>query len=1059
MRLSCQASREITGLLLLSMIFVGAFLPSLTINSSTLSKQPSPIHRLTQPQLSDPAPPASLGEVINVLGFSQPFGVAFNPLNNLTYITNLNGNPFGYPTSQSFYVNVYNGLTPVASIRLEDGATASSIAYNPSNGYVYVAYSVRTGVGNVSVISQTSVIANIPIPSLSYVYGMIYANGYMYLTDFDANVLIRLSGTTLLDTKSIKQPAGLAYDGSNGYVYVASYGSNSVLALNGANQVVANISRISTPLGVAYNPVSKDVYAVSSLSRNVTVITGTSISSFISPLPDAAAPGFDQYTNFIMYNPADSRMYVADGTSGFLTAISGTTPIGIDLHGGCSSNFISQLAYDPVHNYLYAADGFCGMALVRGGVLSARVPSLNDPWGEAYDSSNNRLYVAGGCSGDVSVYAGVDYVTTLHLVASTCSSPSAFLSGIAFDPSNGYVYVADTYSGNITVISGTSVVATVHVAPLNSNSFPLTFGLAYNAFNSNVYAADYSNHTVDVINGVKLLASIPLGGAASPTHVVYDPSNHYMYVTDSGTNQVRVVNGVSLLANLTFVAPPAGLAFNPSDNDMYVSNGNQVSLLSGTSLVNNITGLNSPYNLAYDPSLGYMYVTVTKGVSVINSTKILNTIATSTSPNEIIFNPSNDYLYQSDSQDNIIPIIGIPQTHLVTFNETGLPSGYPWSVKLGTANASSNTPNIRFSEPNGTFPFTIGNTPGFTPSPASGLILVNGTNVNKTITFTQNPSIPGAPRNLAAKAGAGYIFLTWNPPTSNGGSPITSYKVYRGPSLSAVTFLASTPNVTDYNDTGLGAGSTYFYLVTAVNAAGEGTYSNSVNATTASAPSAPQDLFATTGLGGVVLAWLPPASSGSSPILGYKVYRGASMGGEVYLASVGNVTSYTDSSVVGGRRYYYWVTALNGVGEGAPSAEASIDVPSAPSAPQNLVASASGSAIALRWSAPASNGGSSIIGYRVYRGSASGAETLLATLGNVTSYSDTSVSVGVGYYYRVTAVNSAGESTFSNEAYVMFIPYFAWILLGVGVVVVVGVSAWWLRMRRARASGGSAVQK
>ena len=72
--------------------------------------------------------------------------------------------------------------------------------------------------------------------------------------------------------------------------------------------------------------------------------------------------------------------------------------------------------------------------------------------------------------------------------------------------------------------------------------------------------------------------------------------------------------------------------------------------------------------------------------------------------------------------------------------------------------------------------------------------------------------------------------------------------------------------------------------------------------------------------------------------------------------------------------------------------------------------------VALGWTPPASNGGSAITGYKVYRGTASGGETLLTTLGLVTSYVDsTGVPNGTTYYYRVSAVNAVGEGALSNE--------------------------------------------
>jgi hypothetical protein len=91
--------------------------------------------------------------------------------------------------------------------------------------------------------------------------------------------------------------------------------------------------------------------------------------------------------------------------------------------------------------------------------------------------------------------------------------------------------------------------------------------------------------------------------------------------------------------------------------------------------------------------------------------------------------------------------------------------------------------------------------------------------------------------------------------------------------------------------------------------------------------------------------------------------------------------------------------------------------PTTPSAPLSLKASASNGQVNLTWSAPSSNGGAAITGYKIYRGTSSGGEsaTPIATVGNVTSYTDTSTSNGQTYYYEVSAVNSVGEGSKSSE--------------------------------------------
>lgn len=54
-------------------------------------------------------------------------------------------------------------------------------------------------------------------------------------------------------------------------------------------------------------------------------------------------------------------------------------------------------------------------------------------------------------------------------------------------------------------------------------------------------------------------------------------------------------------------------------------------------------------------------------------------------------------------------------------------------------------------------------------------------------------------------------------------------------------------------------------------------------------------------------------------------------------------------------------------------------------------------------------------GYKIYVGTASGLYTNTITVGNLTSYTVGSLAMGTTYYFAVTAYNSAGESTPSNE--------------------------------------------
>ncbi|MFZ0829841.1 MAG: hypothetical protein WAN40_01740, partial [Thermoplasmata archaeon] len=81
-----------------------------------------------------------------------------------------------------------------------------------------------------------------------------------------------------------------------------------------------------------------------------------------------------------------------------------------------------------------------------------------------------------------------------------------------------------------------------------------------------------------------------------------------------------------------------------------------------------------------------------------------------------------------------------PPTYTVSFTETGLPSAAPWSATLGGIQHASTTNTITFTEPNGTYAYTITDISGWhqTSLPYTGTVTVSGVAVTEpTFVFTQ----------------------------------------------------------------------------------------------------------------------------------------------------------------------------------------------------------------------------------------------------------------------------------------------------------------------------------
>ncbi|MBI4745207.1 MAG: hypothetical protein HY786_01335 [Deltaproteobacteria bacterium] len=128
-------------------------------------------------------------------------------------------------------------------------------------------------------------------------------------------------------------------------------------------------------------------------------------------------------------------------------------------------------------------------------------------------------------------------------------------------------------------------------------------------------------------------------------------------------------------------------------------------------------------------------------------------------------------------------------------------------------------------------------------------------------------------------------------------------------------------------------------------------------------------------------------------------------------------TSYTHAGLTNGAAYYYVVTAVNSYGESSESAEvfAKLDVPRPPGA---VAAVAGDGQATVSWSTV--DGATS---YNLYMASQSGVNKTnyasltdgMSQIGATSPYSHTGLTNGAAYYYVVTAVNSFGEGSESNE--------------------------------------------
>ena len=267
---------------------------------------------------------------------------------------------------------------------------------------------------------------------------------------------------------------------------------------------------------------------------------------------------------------------------------------------------------------------------------------------------------------------------------------------------------------------------------------------------------------------------------------------------------------------------------------------------------------------------------------------------------------------------------------------------------------------------------------------------------------------PTVPTNLAITGTTTTsISLSWGASTDTGGSGLARYRIYRNGSTTPLTTVTGTT----YTNTGLATGTSYTYRVTAYdNAGNESAAAGPVTgiARDVQAPTVPTNLAITgTTTTSISLSWGTSTDAGGSGRAGYRIYRD---GSTTPLATVTGRT-YTNTGLTTGTSYSYRVTAYDNAGNesaaAGPVTGIARDV-QAPTVPTNLaITGTTTTSISLSWGASTDSGGSGRAGYRIYR---DGSTTPLATVTGRT-YTNTGLTTGTSYSYRVTAYDNAGNES------------------------------------------------
>ncbi len=712
-------------------------------------------------------------------------GIVFDGANGHLYVTNAD-------TDTVTVVDAVSGSL-LKAIYLGSGTNPEGIAYDSTNGRLYVADS---GAGLVTVIDGATdlAIGNVTVGMNPLGMAFDAANGYVYATNSGSDNVSVINGATdtLVTTIGLAAvPEGIAYDAANKQLYIAQPYQGNVSVIDGSKNAVVGAIVVGPgayPWTVAYSAASGDLYVANDTSHSARALFEAGSVFVINGKTDTFAGSVvvGGQPSWLSVDPGSGNVYVPNALSENVTVIvvasnlaAGSIRVGTaPALGAYDEADLRVYISNPYGRSVFTVDGRTDRVLHETFVGPSSLPA-----GMAYDPATGDVYVSDAVLGDVVVMDASSGILTARIPLGSNARPQ----GVAYDPGNGYLYVADSGTRTVSVIDGATnrIVAnvTVGVTP---------FAIAVDDANGDLYVANggpmgSGSHTVSVINGTtdQVIATISFFASSMLNGIAYDSANGCLYVIQTDVGDVTVIDGatntVAGVIPLGFSALPTAVAFNAADRDLYEANalGNNVTVINGTT--NSVAGA---IDVGYAPSgvvaaSAHVYVSNDGSISVLATgapetypvtftetglppgaswSVNLGGVAHTSTTNRIAFSePNGTYSfavttvsgYAANPSSGPLTVNGVAigttitftlvPTYSLTFTETGLRSGTSWSVTLAGATQTATTSAIVFTEPNGTYSFSIGQVPGYVANRSSGPVTVIGTSVTVPTTFTSVP--------------------------------------------------------------------------------------------------------------------------------------------------------------------------------------------------------------------------------------------------------------------------------------------------------------------------------
>ncbi len=702
-------------------------------------------------------------------GGSGPSAIVFDPVDNYTYISN------SYSDSVAV-LGVY-GILAVLHV----GTHPVSMAVDTSSGEVYV---LNGGSDNISVIGGLSVTSTISLgaqaPPAGYASAVMQnahttssyitydsANGCIYAVDIFRYVTDVVKGSAVVAVVSTGSaggywttgtgsylPVSVVADPMNGYVYETNPMAGN-LTVVGNSGIIATLHTADYLNGLAYDPALGHVLLLQA-NGSIGVVDGLRISGNLSAGLEPVSGTFDT---------AAGRFYIVNRGSSNITLLA---PASLNTYAVTISESglpAGTLWSAGVDGLTEAANSTSFSFALANGTYSYSIQEVQAAGGEAYlpGSFSGSLAIAGA-----PVFLNVTF--SLHPAYNHTFRESGLPSGTSWwiNTSTGISRESQGSALNITVPGGlytyeAQTGSRSWYAPAGSfdvtggqNETNVTFTLFENTLDVSIW--DYN------VSQSPYPSSIPL-----PVYLNFSDGQSYEAVWNASSPpaflQVMLPNGTygyslsalsgrisGILSGITYVNEAFASVFSlpggASSIASYEPPGSHITatgLLSQT-LVHalftehglpagsawNLTIQGSFAGIRYNSSVGYGFgepVSTQYGVYLFNGTYSFMARSQDRHFHAVYATFTvNTAAGQSPGSVSTLnfSVTFTPVLYPLSVSESGLPSGYSWSLRLGNTTYTSTGQSITLSLPYGDYQYSFNNSSLYYPQTPSGSIAVDG---------------------------------------------------------------------------------------------------------------------------------------------------------------------------------------------------------------------------------------------------------------------------------------------------------------------------------------------